>query len=52
MIEGFGIGVAIAVLCVTIVGCSLMLCDKISSLTHEIWELRMDLQRGENDEID
>lgn len=44
------IGISVAVLCVTIVGSTLMLCDKISSLTHEIWELRMDLQRGENDE--
>lgn len=50
MIDGFGISIAIAVLCVCIVGFSLMLCDKISSLTHEIWELRMDLKRGENDE--
>ena len=44
------IGISIAVLCVSIVGCSLMLFDKISELTHEIWELRMDLKRGENDE--
>ena len=46
------IGISIAVLCVSIVGCSLMLVDKISGLIHEIWELRMDLKRGENDEID
>lgn len=44
------IGISVAVLCMTIVGCSLILFDKISDLTHEIWELRMDLQRGEDDE--
>ena len=36
------IGISIAVLCVSIVASSIMLCDKISSLTHEICELRMD----------
>ena len=44
------IGISFAVLCVSIVGCSIMLCDKISELTHEIWELRMDLKRGKDDE--
>lgn len=53
------IGISVAVLCVSIVGCSLMLCDKISGLIHEIWELRMDLEQGieidgkeQNNEID
>ena len=41
-----GLGISIAVICATIIGCSFMLCDKISSLTHEIWELRMDLEQG------
>lgn len=44
------IGISVAVLCMSIVGCSCMMCEKISDLMHEIWELRMDLQRGENDE--
>ena len=40
------IGISVALLCASIVGCSFGLFDKISELTHEIWELRMDLEQG------
>lgn len=42
------ISVCISVLCMCIVGCAFMICDKISGLTHEIWELRMDM-KGEQE---
>lgn len=44
------LGISFALLCMCVVGCAFMICDKISSLTHEIWELRLDLKRGEDDE--
>ena len=44
------ISVCISLSCMCIVGCAFMICDKISGLTHEILELRMDLKRGEDDE--
>lgn len=44
MIELFYIGIDIAILCVCVVGCAFMIGDKISGLTHEIWELRMDMK--------
>lgn len=43
------IGIVFSLLCVCVVGCAFMLCDKISGLTHEIWELRMDLKRREDE---
>lgn len=45
MIELFYIGIDIAILSLCIVGCSFMICNKISGLTHEIWELRLDLKK-------
>jgi hypothetical protein len=44
--------ISVALFFVCIIGCSFMLCDKISDLTHEMRELRMDLKRGEDDEQD
>jgi len=41
------LGISTAILGVCIVGSAFMICDKISSLTHEIWELRIDL-KGRN----
>lgn len=39
------LGISVALLCACIVGCAFMICDKISGLTHEIWELRLDLKK-------
>lgn len=44
------IGMSVASLCVCIVGCSFMLHYRISDLTREIRELRMDLKQGEDDD--
>lgn len=44
------IGISATLFCVCIVGCSFILSDKIRDLTHEVWELRMDLRkRGKSD---
>lgn len=42
------IGISASLFCVCIVGCSFMVCDKISDLTHELWELRMDLKQSKD----